>query len=240
MAEEDNEEMELTDVEGVGETKAESLREAGYEEVDDLREATQDDLSEVDGVGKALAARIKADVGGLEVEEVEEEEVEEEGVEEEEEVEEEAEVRDVVSAASLSDKTPELDDETREALKKRNSASKPDFKRQDYHKKKRVPESWHRPRGSHSRQRKEKKSRGANAGVGHRTQTEVRGLHPSGFEEVLVHRPDDLDDVDPDTEAVRIGGSVGGRKRERIEEKALEEEIRVLNPTHVRQQEAEQ
>jgi len=218
---------QLTDVDGVGESKAETLREAGYETVEDLKRASQDELAETENVGKALAARIKADVGGLEVEETEEEFVEEEE-------EEEGEVAEVVSAASLSDKTPELDDETRDALDKRSAQNNPSFKRQDHHKKKRVSaDSWRKLRGNNSKRRKNIKGKGAEVGIGYGKPAEARGLHPSGFEEVLVHRPEDLDGVDPDTQAVRIGGSVGGRKRERIEERALDEEVRVLNPTHV-------
>ena len=57
----------LTDIGGVGEDTAGSLREAGYETVEDLREASQDDLAAVDGVGTALAARVKAEVGDVEV-----------------------------------------------------------------------------------------------------------------------------------------------------------------------------
>ncbi len=219
---------EITDVDGVGESKAEALREAGFDTVAKLKAASQEELTEAEGVGKALAARIKADVGGLEVdEEVEVEEIEED--------EEEDEVTEVITAAPLKDKSPELDDETEEALRKRKQrkADTPSFLRQDHHKKERVPTSWRRPLGSHSRRRKGVKGKGARASAAHGSVKEARGLHPSGFEEVLVHRPEDLDDVDPDTEAARIGGSVGGRKRERIEEKALEEEIRVLNPTHV-------
>lgn len=55
----------LTDVSGVGKNKADALYMAGYETVADLRRAGQEDLSDVDGIGNALAARIKADVGGL-------------------------------------------------------------------------------------------------------------------------------------------------------------------------------
>ncbi|MDZ7850254.1 MAG: eL32 family ribosomal protein [Halodesulfurarchaeum sp.] len=76
------------------------------------------------------------------------------------------------------------------------------------------------------------RARGRQVEAGFRTPTAVRGLHPSGFEEVLVHRPADLEDVDPDREAVRIASAVGGRKRERIEELAADDEIRVLNPTY--------
>lgn len=222
---------ELTDIDGVGESKAEALRDAGFETVEDLRKASQERIAETEGVGKALAARIKADVGGLEVEE----EVEEEFVEEEEE--EEKEVAEVVSAAELSDKTPDLDDETRDALNKRRAQNNPSFKRQDHHKKKRVdPDSWRKLRGTNSKRRKNKRGKGAEVNLGYRKPAKARGLHPSGFDEVLVHRPEDLDDVDSDTQAVRIGSGVGGRKRERIEERALDEGVRVLNPTHAQEE----
>ncbi len=59
------------------------------------------------------------------------------------------------------------------------------------------------------------------------------GQHPSGFDEVRVHNVDDLEGVDGDTEAVRIASKVGARKRERIEEVAEDDGIRVLNPTYV-------
>lgn len=41
---------------------ARSLQVAGYRTPDDLREATQSELSDIDGIGNALAARIKSDV----------------------------------------------------------------------------------------------------------------------------------------------------------------------------------
>lgn len=57
------EERDLTDVSGIGVHKAKALRAGGYESIKDLHLATQGDLSDVDGIGNALAARIKADVG---------------------------------------------------------------------------------------------------------------------------------------------------------------------------------
>lgn len=57
----------------------------------------------------------------------------------------------------------------------------------------------------------------------------VRGLHPSGFEEVMVYNVDGLENIDPKTQAARIGGTVGVRKRIDIENRAKELGIRVLN-----------
>jgi len=218
---------ELTDISGIGDAKAETLREAGYESVDHVRGASQEELSEIDGVGMALAARIKADVGDLEVSEDVEADIEaEEEPEPEEDVETELQPR------GLVEKTPDLDDREQRLLEQRRSVGKPQFNRQDHHKKKRVPTSWRRPRGQLSKQRKGVKGKGDSVQAGFRTPTEVRGRHPSGFEEVRVHNADDLEGVDGDREAVRIASKVGARKRERIEEVAEDEGIRVLNPTY--------
>ncbi len=54
----------LVDVSGITETEAESLCEAGFESIEDLKAATVDEISETDGISNQLALRIKADVGG--------------------------------------------------------------------------------------------------------------------------------------------------------------------------------
>ena len=227
-----DEPQELEDLRGVGPSKAEALREAGDETIEDVQAASQSELSEVDGVGNALAARIKADVGGLEVSEEAEAEIEDDEPEEEtEDVDEDVETE--LQPRGHVDKTPELDDEAEAALKQKRREGKPAFRRQDYHMKKRTPESWRRPRGGLSKQRRGYKGKGAKVQAGYRTPKAARGLHPSGFEEVRVHNADDLEDVDGDSQAVRIASSVGARKRERIEEVCEDEEIRVLNPTYI-------
>ncbi|MFC4357292.1 50S ribosomal protein L32e [Halobium salinum] len=222
---------DLEDISGVGPSKADALREAGYESVEDVKAASQSELADVEGIGNALAARIKADVGGLEVREEDETEaeVEDEGEPEEPEEDVETELR----PRGHADKTPELDDETARALGQKHRESTPQFNRQDYHKKKRVPTSWRRPRGQLSKQRRGIKGKGDTVEAGFRSPTAARGLHPSGFEEVRVHNTNDLEGVDPDTQAVRIASGVGGRKRERIEDECEDREIRVLNPTYV-------
>jgi len=222
---------ELEEMSGVGAAKAESLRAAGFDSVDDVRGASQDDLAEVDGIGNALAARIKADVGELEIEEETEAEIADEDGDEDEPADEPA-VETELRPRGHAEKTPDLDDETARLLDRRNGESKLKFNRQDHHKKKRVKKSYRRPRGTHSKQRKGVKGKGATVQAGYRTPTAVRDRHPSGFEEVRVHNTDDLDDVDPDEQAIRIAAAVGGRKRERIEDYAEAEGIRVLNPTY--------
>ena len=222
---------ELTDISGVGDAKAQNLRDAGIETVDDIRELTQEELADIDGIGNALAARIKADVGDLEVAEETEAEVEDETPEEEADADEDVETE--LQPRGLADKTPELSEEEERLLTQRARDGKPQFNRQDYHMKKRTPTSWRRPRGGLSKQRRGVKGKGPKVEAGYRTPKAVRGLHPSGFEEVRVENTDDLEGVDGDREAVRIGSTVGARKRERIEERAEDAGIRVLNPTYV-------
>lgn len=104
-----------------------------------------------------------------------------------------------------------------------------DFKREGSHKKKRNPETWKRPKGRHSRVRLEKNGAPATPKVGYRTPKKVRGKHPSGFDEVIVNNSSDLEEIDSETEAVKIASKVGGKKREQIIEKADENDIKVLN-----------
>ncbi|WP_132059694.1 50S ribosomal protein L32e [Halorussus amylolyticus] len=227
-----DESQELEDISGVGPSKADSLRDAGFDSVEDVKAASQDELADVEGIGNALAARIKADVGGLEVEDETEAEIEEDEPEESDE-EEAEEVETELRPRGLVDKTPDLTEREEELLAQRKRVGKPQFNRQDYHMKKRTPTSWRRPRGQLSKQRRGIKGKGPKVEAGYRTPEAVRGKHPSGFEEVRVHNASDLEGVDGDVEAVRIASKVGARKRERIEEQAEEQDIRVLNPTYV-------
>ncbi len=126
---------------------------------------------------------------------------------------------------------PELDKETTEALAKRAviSGRRPAFKRQEWFRYSKLGESWRRPKGIHSKMKRNLKRRPPVVDIGFRGPAEVRGLHPSGFEEVLVYNVEGLEGVDPKSQAVRIGGTVGTKKRIVIQERADELGIRVLN-----------
>jgi len=88
---------------------------------------------------------------------------------------------------------------------------------------------WRKPRGLHSKMRLHRKYRPKVVSIGFRSPRAVRDLHPSGFKEVLVHTPRDLNDLDPKTQAIRIGHSVGTKKRQEIINVADKKELRVLN-----------
>ena len=126
---------------------------------------------------------------------------------------------------------PVLDKQTKKYLSKRNRMShkRPSFKRQNWFRYKRLGEKWRRPRGIHSKMRRHFKYRIPVVQVGFRGPASVRGLHPSGFEEVLVHNTKEVENLNPETQAVRISSTVGDKKRELIVKKADELKIRVFN-----------
>ena len=56
-----------------------------------------------------------------------------------------------------------------------------------------------------------------------------RGLHPSGFKDILVRNMVELENLDPSTEAGRISATIGKRKKEMMLDKASELGIKILN-----------
>jgi|TARA_B100000530_G_scaffold79045_1_gene47723 large subunit ribosomal protein L32e len=127
---------------------------------------------------------------------------------------------------------PVLDEETSDALKFRASQKKqqPAFRRQEWYRYRRLARSsWRKPKGMHSSMRLNRKYRPPMARVGYRKIASARDLHPSGFQEVLVHKTSDLEGLDPERQAIRIGASVGNRKRLNIHDRANDLGLRVLN-----------
>ncbi len=103
------------------------------------------------------------------------------------------------------------------------------FKREGVDKKVTIKDSWRRPRGLHSKQRKLRKAKGAHPDPGYGSPLAVRGMHPCGLREVRVCNLNDMEGVDAATQAIRISATVGRKKREIIQNKAAEAKIRVLN-----------
>ena len=127
---------------------------------------------------------------------------------------------------------PVLSEDMKIALALRSEQKKktPAFKRTEWFRYKRLSRSgWRAPHGMDSKQRRNYKYRSSLVRVGHGKIATARGLHPSGFKEIMVHNTGDLESIDPETEAARVGKTVGGRKREQIYSRADELGIRVLN-----------
>jgi large subunit ribosomal protein L32e len=194
----------------------------------------------VSGKKADLIARL-SDVGDAPVEEaVAEEAVAEEAVAEEAVAEEteddnwddEEDWDDEVSVVHVAKQKPVLDDATKAALALRAEQKKatPSFRRTEWFRYKRLSRSgWRAPHGMDNKQRKNLKYRSSLVRVGHGKVSAAHGLHPSGFREVMVQNSGDLEEIDPETEAARIGGTVGRRKCGHIYSRADELGIRVLN-----------
>lgn len=126
---------------------------------------------------------------------------------------------------------PQLAPEVRALLRTRREVAgrRPRFLRQDWFTYARLGMKWRKPMGQHTKLRRHYGYRPNVVSVGYRGPKAVRGLHPSGFREILVHTVRDLDGIDPKLEAARIAGSVGARRRTEIQAAADEKGIRVLN-----------
>ncbi len=107
---------------------------------------------------------------------------------------------------------------------------KPKFKRQESWRYKRVKASWRRPRGIDSKMRQKVKGWPSSPEAGYSSPKKTRGFHPSGYVEVHVQTVEDISAIDPENQAIRIGRTVGGKKRVEILILADKRGIHVLNP----------
>lgn len=191
----------LPNIKGLGTAKTKALLQAGFKSVEDMQKASLEDIAAVEGIGLTLAERIKRAAQGLET-------------------------KKKSVKIILSDIKGRL-----LRLRRRQKAKKPSFRRHDSHKKMRVGKSWRFPSGIHNKQRRGIAAKGPMVQAGYGSPKDIRGLHPSGYEEILVHNPNEVVDVDASTQAVRIGSTVGLKKRLDIEEKAEELGLKILNPS---------
>lgn len=169
----------------------------------------------------------------------EEGKAEEEGKKKEEGEEEKAEpVKELELPEYAAHPKPKLTKEVRKAMRTRAEKKnlQPFFIRQESRRYKRLGLKWRRPKGIHSKMRQHWSYRTNVVSIGYRGPKAARGLHPSGFREVIVHNVKELDTVDPKTQAIRIARTVGSKKRGAIEDRIKELEKKndskyyLLNP----------
>jgi large subunit ribosomal protein L32e len=120
-----------------------------------------------------------------------------------------------------------------------NKTKKPKFQRQESWRYKRIETTWRRPKGLDSKMRIKKKGWPKSVEIGYRSPRSIRGLHPSGFEEVMIYNVTDLEKINLGNVA-RIGHTVGMKKRSKIIERAKELKIRILNSRGVGEVEPEE
>jgi len=119
-------------------------------------------------------------------------------------------------------------------LRLKMNRTRPEFRRLNTLKLKRVDEErWRKPRGIDNKIKWCRKGYPPLVRIGYRNPKAVRGLHPSGLIEVVVHRPEDLENLDPKIHCVRIAHTVGRKKRLQIIEKAKSLGLKVLNAVGV-------
>jgi large subunit ribosomal protein L32e len=120
---------------------------------------------------------------------------------------------------------------SQKALKARKRAKKkkPSFVRPESWRYVKLKESWRRPRGLDHKVRRKIKGWPPGVSVGYKGPKAARGLHPSGYREVLVHNAKEVSNVDPKSEAVRIAHRVGKKKRVQIIAEAKKRKVFILN-----------
>ena len=237
----------LTSLKGIGDSKAEALIAAGFDTTEKIKFASLEELTKVPGISNSVAESLIKQLKDSKDVTVKKEKVKakpssyakktEKKQVKKPEPEEKTIKKDIKKSSSdkkegyITKKKAELSDDIkkylpiREELKKRT----PHFYREEWFRYKKLGKSWRRPDGISSKMRRNFKYRPNRVRVGYRGPKKTRGLHPSGFQEIMVYNTNDLEAIDPKTQAARIGGAVGTRKRIEIEKKASELDIRILN-----------
>ncbi|MFW9799013.1 MAG: 50S ribosomal protein L32e [Candidatus Thorarchaeota archaeon] len=237
----------ITDVPGLGPKMAEKLAEAGVKTVAKLSKSKPDKLAaKVDGLSESGAAKFIAAaqelVSAPKVKKPKakkpKKKVEEEKPKTKKKVK-KPKARPKKAPKKKRKKKPEpkpvlvrdtLIDQRLLRLAKEKRRRQPKFRHEQAHRWVRVSDSWRKVRGIDNATREKRKGRIAMVSAGYRKPKSVRGLHPSRFIEIYVERPSQVEGLDPEIHAIRIGATVGLRKRQEIIRKADTLLVRVLNP----------
>ena len=114
-------------------------------------------------------------------------------------------------------------------LKLREEMKKPAFVVKESNFNAGVKVRWRFPRGRHSKVRQMHCGRPAMPNPGYGAPAEVRGLHQSGLEMVVVHNAEEMLMLNPKMQGAVIAASVGTKKRLSLLEMAQQKKISLLN-----------
>jgi large subunit ribosomal protein L32e len=106
---------------------------------------------------------------------------------------------------------------------------RPSFQRVESWRYKRVKSSWRKARGIDSKTRRKSKSGVKSPSVGYRSPKKIRGIHPSGYEEIRVFTIKDLDNLNKNKYALKISSRLGAKKRIMLIDVAQRRGFKVLN-----------
>ncbi len=122
-----------------------------------------------------------------------------------------------------------MDTERLLEIRRRIKSRKPEFIRQDYHKKPGLKRKWRRPKGLHSKLRLNKRGKYKKVSKGYRSPGQVRGLHKTGLEGRMVGNIKQLDGLDHESHGVIISSAAGKKNRIEILKKSKELGLDILN-----------
>ena len=115
-------------------------------------------------------------------------------------------------------------------IRKKVSKNRPKFIRPESWRYKRLETTWRKPKGVDNHQRKQKsRGRPGLVKIGYGGPRISKGLHPSGYTDNLVHNLQELAKLDPKIDGVRLGHSLGTKKRKEILNIAIEKKFKVFN-----------
>ncbi len=92
-----------------------------------------------------------------------------------------------------------------------------------------VKARWRRPRGTHNKKRMKFQWCGALPKVGYRNNLSIRGMHPTGKKEVLVHNLSELEVLKGTSCVVRFSSTIGAKKIKIMDEIAKKHNLFVVN-----------
>lgn len=115
-------------------------------------------------------------------------------------------------------------------IRKHKQQKNPSFARFESWRYKKLSKSgWRKQRGIDNKTRRKTKTGVKSPKVGYRGPKDIRGLHPSGLEDVRIMHIHELDPLDPEIHGIRVASRLGARKRVELIDIARERGFKVLN-----------